>query len=232
MSEKSRKYLSPRGGVEGESVSIGSEELATETLERPSPAGVNEEIRGTVTVLADIEKVVSLQAEHARIQTARLAEAQNELVNGVGSVRDLADMAAGVTQKIHVGSLAVESDLRPAARGVILLARILRQINGLSNTTAAAIESQTATTRALVEIVGDAARVSTHLAGKLTLLAEETRTVLPTLCNMNLVQAELECLTGELQKVAAEFRCGSGGVSEAGVNVATPHFPAKPQRVH
>jgi hypothetical protein len=228
MSDERRKNLGPGGEAVDKSGPCGPEEETTEPIEKPSLARASGEISEIVADLANIAKLVSHQAEHGRALAARLTEVQGELVLAVRSVTDLANTAAGLTRKIEVGSLLVESDLRPAARGAILLARILRGINGLSATTAATIESQTSTSRALVDIVGKAAEASIYLAGKATILAEEARTVLPALTNKNLVQAELECLTGELQKVVAEFRRESEGVGEAVVNVLKQQLPTKP----
>jgi hypothetical protein len=219
-------------GVEGGSAPSGPEEPTTEALRRSSTATAGGEMGDIVTVLADIERFVTLNAEQARVQAARLAEAQRELLHVVSSVRDIANTAAGVTQKIRVGCLAAENDLHPVARSVILLARILRQINGLSKTTAATIQSQAAAARTLTGIVGEAAKASACLAGKVALLAGEARAVLPALSSKNLVEAELEWLGGELQKALTEFGRGSEGASEVSVDAITRELPANPQLIN
>jgi hypothetical protein len=84
--------------------------------------------------------------------------------------------------------------------------------------------------RELTEIVGEAAQVSSYLTGKVAALAEETRTVLPALSNKSLVDAELQCLTGELEKALTEFR-DPQAVTKAGIADGMPRLRVKPQSV-
>jgi hypothetical protein len=211
MREQPKEICNLRGDAQGGSASSGTYAPTTETIEETSLAEANGEINHIVGVLSNIEVFLHFRAEDARAQAGRVTAAQAQLVRTVGSVRDLANAAAGVAEKIQAGSLAAASDLKPAAEGVIRMATIVRQLNGLSSATAATIESQTATTRELVMILGEAAQVSACLASKVAILAEEA--VLPALSSKNRVEAELERLTGELQKIAVEFQRGSEAVS-------------------
>jgi hypothetical protein len=119
-----------------------------------------------------------------------------------------------------------------SARGLILSARISRQVNGLSETTAAAVQSRAATARTLTDIVGEAAKASACLAGKVALLAGEARTALPALSSGNLVEAELDWLDAELQNALVESGRGSKAVTEAGTDAVAPELPAKPQWIN
>jgi methyl-accepting chemotaxis protein len=185
-----------------------------------------------LSTYADTEKFLSRNADQARVQAARLAEAQEGLIQIVSSVRDVANLAAVVAVRIQIGSFAAESDLQPATQGVALLARILNQINELSNIIAAAIESQGAAARALIEIVGETAKASACLAEKAATLAEEIGTLLPALSSKPLVQAQLKWLSGELQKTLAGLRRGSEGVAEEPVDELTIQLPDTPQLVN
>jgi hypothetical protein len=184
-----------------------------------------------IDAYADTERFLSRNADQARVQAARLAEAQEQLIQIVSSVRDVANLAATVAVRIQAGSSG-ESDLQPATQGVALLAKMLSRINELSNIIAAASESQAAATRELIEILGETAKASACLAEKALTLAEEIGTVMPTLSSKNLVEAELEWLSVELQKTLAGFRRASEGVAEEPVDELTIQLPDNPQLVN
>jgi len=231
MSDESRKNPPVNNTAEaGNAGSVpakpASEALGATSLET-SWGGYSRE----VGLLARVERLVCLRAEEARVKSAHLAESQNELIQLVRAVRDLSKTAAGITRRTQFLSMAADNNLQRAACAVILLARILRHVYGLSSVTKDTVETQSATMRELTEIVGEAAHVSSYMAGKVTALADETWTVLPDLSTKNLVDAELQCLTAELEKVLAEFR-GPQARSKAGMEAATPHLPAESQAVN
>jgi hypothetical protein len=184
-----------------------------------------------VGLLARVERLVCLRADEARVKSAHLAESQNELIQLVRAVRDLSKTAASITRKSQFLSMAAANNLQPAACAVILLARILRHVYALSSTTKDSVNAQSATMRELTEIVGEAAQVSSYLTGKVAALAEETRSVLPALSKKSFVDAELQCVTGELEKVLTEFR-GPHATPKEGIEAVTPQQPAKPQAVN
>ena len=231
MSDESRKNPPVNKTAEaGDAGSVpakpASEALGATALET-SWGGYSRE----VGLLARVESLVCLRADEARVKAAHLAESQNELIRLVGEVRDLSKTAAGITRRSQFLSMAAEDNLQPAACAVILLARILRHVYALSSTTKDSVNAQSATMRELTEIVGEAAQVSSYLTGKVAALAEETRSVLPALSKKNLVDAELQCLTGELEKALTEF-CGPETVTKAGIDDVTQHLLAKPQVVN
>jgi len=232
MAKTTRKGLTPNEVAGGAKAPAGSEGQTTETPGQPSTAKLNEEMSDILNTYADTEKFLSRNADQARVQAARLTEAQEELIQIVSSVSDVANLAAVVAVRIRVGSFAAESDLQPATQGVALLARILNQINELSNIIAAAIESQAVAARELIEIVGETAKASACLAGKAATLAEEIGAVLPAFSSKHLVEAQLKWLSGELQKTLAGLRRGSEGAGEATVNDIAKESPDNPQLVN
>ena len=223
MNEKSRKVPHPSSRDAHDDDPVDSEKQ-----EEPSFAPMSCELSQAVKVLVNIEQFGGYLAKTAQSQATRLVEAQSGLVRAVASVRDLAGAAASVTKKIQVGSLAPGDDVHAAASGVILVARVLRQLNEFSKNTTTAVESQAASTRALTEMVGEVAKASISLAGKLRSLAREARAALPALGNKDLVEAELRWLTQELETVVAEFRHGSESTDGAAA-FAPPEFSAKVQ---
>ena len=225
MSNKDGKNFNLEKNFEPGTAAAGLENPAAETLAEAHPAG-GEFSRG-VNLLAEVERLVSFQVEAARSQASRLDQAQSELVRVVGHVRELALTAADLAQKMPVEPQALLSDPPSATRGLVLLANILRHVRELSKAAAATIESQTASTGELVRIVGEAAKGSLSLAHKVSTLADELWVDLPVLSSKPLVAAEIECLSGELEKVIAQFQLSSEGVREGTVQGAKPSVPAK-----
>jgi hypothetical protein len=206
MSDESRNNLPVDKEAEAENADGLPASRTGKVADATSPQFSSQAFGREVGFLARIERLVCLRADEARAKAAHLADSQNELIQLAGAVRDLSKTAAGITRRTQFLSMATGDNLRPAAAAVILLAKILRHVSDLSCITKDAVEAQGATMRHLTKIVGEAAQVSTYLTGKVVALAEEARTILPPLSRNNLVEAELQCLDGELQKVIAGLR--------------------------
>ena len=230
MSEESRKNPPVNKTAEAGNAGSAAAKPASEALGATALETLWGGYSREVGLLARVERLVCLRADEARVKAAHLAESQNELVRLVGEVRNLSKTAASITRKSQFLSMAAANNLQPAAGAVILLARILRHVYALSSTTKDSVNAQSATMRELTEIVGEAAQVSSYLTGKVAALAEETRTVLPALSNKSLVDAELQCLTGELEKALTEFR-DPQAVTKAGIADGMPRLRVKPQSV-
>ena len=231
MSDEARKNLNVDAGVGDRSTTDGPAEPTAEAREEGVPEGASSEYDRSVILLARVERLMRLRVDEARVKAGRLAESQNELIQFAGAVRDLSKTAGSITRRPHFLTVAVKDNLPPASCAVIVLVNILRHVNRLASTAKDSVEAQSATMRELADIVGEAAQVSSYLTGKVAALAEETQTVLPALSKKNLVDAELQCLTGELEKVLSEFR-GPRTVTQAAIDEVTPQSLAKPQVVN
>jgi len=231
MGDQTKKNVNLDNGIEDRDSPDGPARAAAEVVVENLPESGGSENGGNLSLLARTERLLTLRAERVRVAAARLTEAQNELVGLVDEVRGLALSAAILAEKIPSGPPVWKSDLPMAARGTILLASILRQIREISNTTATTVESQSATIRELVKTTAEAAKASLYLAGKVSALAEEAQAVLPPLSSKNLVEAELQCLTGELEKVLTEFHRPLS-VTKAGIEPLTPQPAAIPRAVN
>jgi len=227
MNNEARTNLYVDAEVGERSTTEGPAEPGAEPREETVSEGASSEHNRSVSLLARVERLVQLRVDEARVKVTHLAESQIELIRLAGAVRDLSKTAAGITRRTQFLSMAAEDNLQPAACAVILLARILKNVYGLSSVTKDTVEAQSAAMRELTEIVGEAAQVSSYLTGKVAALAEETRSVLPALSRKNLVDAELQCLTGELEKALTEFPA-----PEAGIDAVTPQQPAEPQAIN
>lgn len=230
MSKEIKKRVNFGEGTQAENTASGPAKASLEVPGEAMPEKAGGEFSASVSMLASTERLLTLRAEDVRAAAARLTEAQEELLRAVGAARDLAKAAAGLTRETQFLPIAAKDNLPPAARAVIFLARILRDIYALSSTTKDTVESQGAAMKELSAMVSEAAQVSTYLTREVAALAEATGTVLPPLGSRNLVEAELQCLTGEL-KALAELR-NAQTATKAGTRDATPQVPLKPQVVN
>ena len=192
--------------VEDKSSSGGPAKSASDLLMETSPDQSGGQLNRSISLLARAQKLLTLRGERVRAAAAHLTETQDELVRAVSAVRDLAKTAAGLTREPQFLSVAAAENLQPGAQAVIFLAKILNEIYAVSSVTRHSVESQSGKMRELTETIGEAARVSTYLTGKVAALVEGTRFVLPPLSSRNLVEGEIKCLTGELETVLAGLR--------------------------
>jgi hypothetical protein len=214
MSDKGKKDVNFEKGIDDRNMADPADKVVREVLGENSLEKAGGEYSRSVSLLGKLEELISFRCQEARAKAGELTKCQSELTRLVAAVRDLAKDAAALTRETQFLSMSADNDCRPAAAAVILLARILRNVHGLSYLTKSTVESQSATMRRLTETVADAALVSTTLTGKVAALAEETRTVLPPPCTKNLVEAGLEWLTAELHKTVTEKQSMMIGLQE------------------
>ena len=226
MTDHSRKGPSEEGRKQKAPLR-GPDAVVMEAFDQALRAESSGDIREFIKLLSDFEGLVSLAVEESRLQATRLAETQNELVQAVGSVRDMVSTTASVTRKMDLRGLSTNADVGSVAQGVALLARILKDLHSLSVTAAAAIESQANTSRDLICLVGEAAKASVYLVGKTATLASTVRAALPDHCPTGLVEAELEWLAKELQQVLPTFRPGLRGEAATARDATESQMPAQ-----
>jgi methyl-accepting chemotaxis protein len=129
------------------------------------------EIGKFVKVIASIAEQTNLLALNATIEAARAGEAGKGFAVVASAVKELAKATAKATAEIAKKIETIQSDTRGAVAAIGEITAIIRQVDDISSTIAAAVEEQTASTNQIGRNVGDAAKGASEIAANIANVA-------------------------------------------------------------
>ncbi len=189
----------------------------------------NEEIRGLGTatdeigkvlgIIQDIAEQTNLLALNATIEAARAGDAGKGFAVVATEVKELAKQTAGATDDIRHRIEDIQSSSATAITSIGEIRDVIRSINELSRTIAAAVEEQSATTREIsvnVERTSTAAEnvasgieetatASREISSKIDQVDEVARTTSSGATQTREIGNELFSLSGELKTLVGRF---------------------------
>ncbi len=116
------------------------------------------DIGKVVKVITSIAQQTNLLALNATIEAARAGEAGKGFAVVANEVKELARQTAKATDEIGQKIEAIQGDSKEAVKAIAEIGEIINQINDISNSIAAAVEEQTATTNDIGRSVAEAAK--------------------------------------------------------------------------
>jgi len=138
----------------------------------------SQQIGKVVDLITSIAEQTNLLALNATIEAARAGESGRGFSVVAGEVKELAKQSGSATDVIRQNIARVQTEIVQAVERITRSAELVREISGLQNGIAAAIEEQTATTGEIVRAVGEAAqdsRMVSQSTQHVTASARETR---------------------------------------------------------
>src|SRR5271157_3538914 len=148
-------------------------------------------MQNAIQTIVELGQQASALAISAGVESARLRAAQERLAGVAAGMSVLADEAAEVAAGFHDKLVVVESDLRPPAQMITLMAGILKCIKDLSETVENTLQSQTAATWGLAVSVGEAVGGGARITSQIVALADTIKTVAPMVDNNSKAATEL-----------------------------------------
>jgi len=130
------------------------------------------EIGQVTKVITSIAQQTNLLALNATIEAARAGEAGKGFAVVANEVKELAKQTAKATEDIARKIEAIQGNTKGALNAIGQITQVIRQVNDVSNTIAAAVEEQNATTNEMSRNVGEAARISGEITGSIARVAE------------------------------------------------------------
>jgi len=218
----SRHLGTVSAGAEEMSASIGEISRSTSQAAQVARQGVTEieattarlreldessqEIGKVVDLITSIADQTSLLALNATIEAARAGEAGRGFSVVAGEVKELAKQSSKATDEIRKNISRVQTEIAQAAERISRSANLVREISGLQDGIAAAIEEQSATTNEIVISVGEVATDSRQVAQSTTQVHEAAQN---TRQGAGAISASAEGLKGHaarLQKLVSSFQ--------------------------
>jgi methyl-accepting chemotaxis protein len=138
-----------------------------------STAGISAIVKTITSVAAQTH----LLALNATIEAARAGAAGAGFAVVAGEVKDLSQETARASTDIAERVLHIQAESEATAGILEEIIAVIRRVDGLQTTIAAAVEEQTATTATMAQSIGQAADSSTEIAGTAAAAADTASSV-------------------------------------------------------
>lgn len=164
------------------------------------------EIGNVIKVITSIAQQTNLLALNATIEAARAGEAGKGFAVVANEVKELAKQTALATEEISHKIAAIQTDSTGAISAISHISDIISQINELQGTIATAVEEQSSTTAEIARNVHDAARGSSEIASRITMVATEAESTSSGAHETKDATVELAQMAGTLRSVVSQFK--------------------------
>jgi methyl-accepting chemotaxis protein len=169
------------------------------------------EIGQVIKVITSIAQQTNLLALNATIEAARAGEAGKGFAVVANEVKELAKQTAKATEDISSKIAAIQDDTKSAVDAIRNIGEVIVQINDISNTIAAAVEEQNATTNEMNRNVSEAAKGAGEISKNIAGVAEAAQSTSHGASDSRKAAAQLAHMSTELRELVAQFQIGSHG---------------------
>lgn len=167
----------------------------------------SEEIGKILKTITTIAQQTNLLALNATIEAARAGEMGKGFAVVANEVKELAKETARATTDISAKIEAIQSGSRGAVEAISRIGGIIKEIDGLQTTIAAAVEQQSATTKDITSTLNGAAQASTQITANMSQVATAARETSSGASNTLGVASEVARMADEMLELVGHFRC-------------------------
>ncbi|SOD95660.1 methyl-accepting chemotaxis protein [Blastococcus haudaquaticus] len=167
-----------------------------------STAGISSSVR----TIASVAGQTHLLALNATIEAARAGEAGAGFAVVAGEVKDLAQETAQASREIAERVLHIQTESEATAGVLAEIIAVIRQVDALQTTIAAAVEEQTATTFTMAQSITQAADSTTEIAGTAAAAADTAASVTVDAGGVADASRALQGLAEQLRTQVEAFR--------------------------
>jgi methyl-accepting chemotaxis protein len=178
------------------------------------------EIGKVIKVITSIAEQTNLLALNATIEAARAGEAGKGFAVVANEVKELAKQTAAATEDISGKIEAIQADTKGAVTAIAEIAKVIGQINDISNTIASAVEEQSATTNEIARNANEAAKGSTEISRNITNVSLAAKNTTEGANNTLAAAQELARLSAALKAVVDSANLKN--TDEPRINSPTP----------
>jgi methyl-accepting chemotaxis protein len=196
-----------RNAAEAARIASGAVKVAKETTETVNKLGDSSiEIGKVIKVITSIAQQTNLLALNATIGAARAGEAGKGFAVVANEVKELAKQTASATEDISQKIEAIQADTRGVVQAITEIGTIIQQINDYQNTTASAVEEQTATTNEIARSAAEAASGGNEIARNITSVSQAAKQTAQGASDSLESAKELSRLAAELNRIVEQFQ--------------------------
>ena len=196
-----------RNAAEAARIASGAVKVAHETTVTVNKLGESSiEIGKVIKVITSIAQQTNLLALNATIEAARAGEAGKGFAVVANEVKELAKQTATATEDISQKIEAIQADTRGVVQAITEIGQIIQQINDYQNTTASAVEEQTATTNEIARSAAEAASGGNEIAKNITSVSQAAKQTAQGASDSLESAKELARLAAELNRVVEQFQ--------------------------
>jgi methyl-accepting chemotaxis protein len=164
------------------------------------------DIGKVIKVIRSIAEQTNLLALNATIEAARAGEAGKGFAVVANEVKELAKATAEATEDIGRKIEAIQSETKGAVAAISRITGVIGQINDVSNTIAASVEEQTATTNEIGRNIGEAAKGAAEIASNVSAIATSARATSNGAAETQQSARSLAGVASRLQALVGAFR--------------------------
>ena len=164
------------------------------------------EISKVIKLITTIAQQTNLLALNATIEAARAGEVGKGFAVVANEVKELAKGTATATEQVSQSISTIQQDTRDSVDGIRSITAVTSQILEITQTIAAAVEQQTATTNELSRYIAEVAQNSAEIATEMRELAAAASTTSAGAQHTNASIADLHRILQELQTFVSLFK--------------------------
>jgi methyl-accepting chemotaxis protein len=210
-------------------ISANSEETSTQAEVVSKAAQAVSQNLQTVATGADemdasikeIAKNATTAALNATIEAARAGAAGKGFAVVANEVKELAKATAKATEDIRGKIEAIQTDTKAATEAIASISEVIHQVNGISNTIAAAVEQQNATTTQMSRNVAEAAQGSSEITRNIAGVAEGAQGTTLGASDTQKASQRLVEMSTQLRSLVGQFKIEGDGSDPGKATIKT-----------